>query len=55
MELLNTNTWTVERSGVDRYGRTLAAIRIGGRDVGEWLVEKRLARWWPDGEEWWCE
>lgn len=55
MELLNTNTWTVERSGVDRYGRTLATIRIGGRDVGEWLVEERLARWWPDGEEWWCE
>ncbi len=54
MELLNTNTWTVERSGVDRYGRTLATIRIGGRDVGEWLVEERLARWWPDGEEWWC-
>jgi len=54
VELLNTNTWTVERSGTDRYGRTLATIRIGGRDVGEWLVEERLARWWPDGEEWWC-
>lgn len=55
MELLNTNTWTVERSGADRYGRTLATIRIGGRDIGEWLVEERLARWWPDGHEWWCE
>lgn len=55
LELLNTNTWTVERSGSDRYGRTLATIRIGGRDVGETLVEERLARWWPDGHEWWCE
>lgn len=54
MELLNTNAWTVERSSTDRYGRTLATIKIGGRDVGEWLVEERLARWWPDGEEWWC-
>ncbi|WP_246018353.1 thermonuclease family protein [Pelagibacterium montanilacus] len=54
-ELLNTNSWTVERSGTDRYGRTLATITIGGRDVGEWLVEERLARWWPDGEEWWCD
>ena len=53
-ELLNANTWTVERNGRDRYARTLATIRIGGRDVGEWLVEERLARWWPDGEEWWC-
>lgn len=55
VELLNTNTWTVERSRADRYGRTLATIRIGGRDIGEWLVEERLARWWPDGHEWWCE
>ena len=53
-ELLNANAWTIERSGMDRHGRTLATIRIGGRDVGEWLVEERLARWWPDGEEWWC-
>lgn len=53
-ELLNTNTWTIERSGTDKYGRTLATIRIDDRDVGNYLVEERLARWWPDGEEWWC-
>lgn len=53
-ELLNDNEWTIERDGMDRNERTLATIRIGGRDVGEWLVEERLARWWPDGEEWWC-
>lgn len=54
-ELLNNNEWTIERNGTDRYGRVLATIRIDGRDVGEWLVEERLARWWPDGEEWWCD
>lgn len=54
-DLLNTNAWTIERSGLDRYGRTLATIRIDGRDVGTWLVEERLARWWPDGEEWRCD
>ena len=54
-ELLNTNAWTIERAGVDRHGRTLATIRIGDRDVGEWLVGERLARWWPNGEEWWCD
>lgn len=55
LELLSTNRWSIERNGVDRYGRTLATIRIDGRDVGEWLVRERLARWWPDGEEWWCK
>ena len=55
IELLNTNLWTVRRSGADRYGRTLATVAIGGRDIGEWLVSERLARWWPDGEEWWCD
>ena len=55
MELLNTNAWTVQGSGTDRYGRTLATIRIGDRDVGEFLIEERLARRWPDGEEWWCD
>lgn len=55
IELLNTNVWTVRRSGTDRYGRTLATVAIGGRDIGEWLVSERLARWWPDGEEWWCD
>lgn len=54
-ELLNANRWTMERSGTDRHGRTLATIRIGSRDVGEWLVEERLGRWWPEGDEWWCE
>ena len=55
VELLNTNVWTVRRSGTDRYGRTLATVRIDGRGIGEWLVTERLARWWPDGEEWWCD
>ncbi|WP_246018322.1 thermonuclease family protein [Pelagibacterium montanilacus] len=54
MELMNANAWTIERSGTDQYGRTLATIAIDGREVGEWLVEERLARWWPDGDEWWC-
>ena len=54
-ELLNENEWTIARDGVDRNGRTLATIRVGGRDVGEWLVEEGLARWWPNGEEWWCD
>lgn len=53
-ELLNNNTWTVERFGLDRYERTLATIKINGEDIGDILVRERLARYWPDGHEWWC-
>lgn len=55
LELLNGNPFTVETFGIDGTGkRTLATIRIAGRDVGDILIEERLARHWPDGEEWWC-
>ncbi|WP_248308254.1 thermonuclease family protein [Devosia sp. 919] len=57
LELLNSNEWTIERFGLDstRSKRRLATIRIGDRDVGDILIEERLARQWPDGEEWWCD
>ena len=57
LELLNNNEWTIERFGLDstRSKRRLATIRIDGRDVGDILIEERLARAWPNGEEWWCD
>lgn len=55
LQLLNSNAFTVESFGIDGTGsRTLATIRIDGRDVGDILIEERLARRWPDGDEWWC-
>ncbi|WP_248307271.1 thermonuclease family protein [Devosia sp. 1635] len=56
LELLNSNEWTIERFGLDstRSKRRLATIRIDGRDVGDILIEERLARAWPNGKEWWC-
>lgn len=55
IELLNSNDWTVEYGRPDNTGtRTLVTIRIGGRDIGDILIAERLARVWPDGEEWWC-
>lgn len=55
IELLNSHVWTVEYGEPDNTGtRTLVTIRIGGRDIGDILIEERLARSWPDGEEWWC-
>ena len=53
-ELLNQNPFTVQTHGEDRYGRTLATIRIGGRDVGDILIAEGLARRWPNGREFWC-
>lgn len=53
-ELLNQNPFTVDMHGKDRYGRTLATIRIGGRDVGDILIAEGLARRWPNGREFWC-
>lgn len=54
LQLLNANAFVVQSSGKDRYDRTLATILIGGRDVGDILIEEGLARRWPDGEEFWC-
>lgn len=37
---------TIQRSGVDRYGRTLATLSVNGRDAGAYLVALGLAKWW---------
>ncbi|HEY8578202.1 MAG TPA: thermonuclease family protein [Devosia sp.] len=57
LDLLNNNEWTIERFGFDSTSsrRRLATIRIDGVDVGYILISERLARRWPDGEEWWCK
>tara|TARA_R110002051_G_scaffold256524_1_gene315618 strand:- start:808 stop:1239 length:432 start_codon:yes stop_codon:yes gene_type:complete len=55
VELLNTRSWELALSGEQgSYGREIGTILIEGIDVGEILVAEGLARWWPDGEEWWC-
>lgn len=54
MELLNLGGGALRRTGVDRYGRTLAILTINGRDIADILVAEGLARYWPDGEEFWC-
>lgn len=45
----------IERSGkIDRYGRTLARIRVDGRDLGAQLVAEGHARRWNGRREAWC-
>lgn len=37
---------TIVRIGTDVYGRTLARVYADDIDVGEWLIERGLARRW---------
>jgi micrococcal nuclease len=57
LELLNHDNWAIERFGLDSTSskRRLATISIDGQDVGDILIAERLARRWPDGDEWWCD
>ena len=44
--LLASGRVSVVRQGQDRYGRTLAWVRVNGRDAGQYLVGLGLARPW---------
>ncbi len=53
-ELLAVGEITLQRQGLDRYGRTLANIRVGGLlDVGEVLRQEGLALSCSPGKEAW--
>ena len=52
-ELLD-GTITVERHGKDFFSRTLAIIKVDGRDVGAALVAMGLARPYQVGQTPWC-
>lgn len=41
-----TGQVSIERLGHDRYRRTLARIYVGGREAGDYLVKRGLARQW---------
>ena len=53
-ELLQGQSVEVLRQGTDRYGRTLASVRVNGRDAGDILVSEGLARIWSGRREPWC-
>ena len=53
-EILQGGRVEILRQGTDRYGRTLAAIRVEGQDVGDILVGQGLARTWAGRREPWC-
>lgn len=47
-DLLASGTVTIRRQGQDRFGRTLATLSVNGRDAGEYLVSRGLARRWAE-------
>lgn len=47
--LLKGRTVEIERVGRS-YGRTVAMVRLDGRDVAATLVRIGAARWWPRGK-----
>jgi endonuclease YncB( thermonuclease family) len=44
----------IERDGVDRYGRTLARVKLDGMDISEALIDAGLATKWPKPKGGWC-
>lgn len=53
-ELLAAGPVVLEREGVDRYGRTLATVRVNGADVGEQLIREGEAQRWMGHKATWC-
>lgn len=53
-QLLAAGPVTIDREGVDRYGRTLALVHVNGTDVGEQLIAEGAARPWMGHRQPWC-
>ena len=57
-ELIGTGPLLIERHGLDRFGRTLAFVYANGdgeHEVGDILIEERLAVEWKPGRAAWAE
>ncbi len=52
--ILMSATPEVQRHGTDRYGRTLALIRVEGADVGDMLIAANVAVPWKGRRHDWC-
>lgn len=59
-KILNRGTIALQRgdpeSGrkTDKYGRTLGIVLVAGRDAGDELVARELARPWTGKRQGWC-
>lgn len=56
IRILSSGEPVVLRSGkLDKYGRTLARIEVNRKDVGQTLIELRLAQPWVGRKAEWCQ
>ena len=53
-EILSDDSFSLERSGKDRYGRTLARVDTQKGEAGDIFVREGLARPWKGRRENWC-
>ncbi|WP_306117798.1 MULTISPECIES: thermonuclease family protein [unclassified Roseitalea] len=53
-EMLSSAQLSIERTGTDRYGRTLARVAIPRGDVGTILIGEGLAHVWQGYQQDWC-
>lgn len=53
-EILASQDLRLDRSGTDRYGRTLALVKTGAGEAGEILVREGLAQRWAGRKAQWC-
>lgn len=52
--LLNSGGFNIERQAIDRYGRTLAWVTIGGESLAKIMIREGYGRPWIEGGEHWC-
>ena len=52
--LVNANDIQIDRHYSDVYGRTLARIRLDGRDMGLAMIQDGHARYWTGARRRWC-
>lgn len=52
VEILSGEPWRMAPDGSDRFGRTLARLRVGDDWAGSILVEEGLAYWFEDRRSW---
>jgi micrococcal nuclease len=45
----------IQRNGVDRYGRTLARVSVGGVDLGDEMLRTGHAGVWEGHHVRWCD
>lgn len=53
-DILNSNDFSVQRTGTDRYGRTLAELKIASTTAGQMLIDRALAKRWEGSKAKWC-